>query len=256
MNVAELIKHELTRLEEDLQVRVLYACESGSRAWGFASTNSDYDVRFIYIHQRDWYLSIQHGRDVIERTLENDLDMAGWDIRKALMLFRKSNPPLLEWLKSPIIYKKDEIFLEALQRLVPSYYAPRSCMYHYLQMAKGNFREYLKGDMVWLKKYFYVLRPVLACMWIEQRNDPPPIAFEVLVNTVVTSDELRQEIAKLLDMKKQGQELDKGPKNQVISGFIEEQLERLDAKMLDKGEVLPLDSLNELFRKTLERVWT
>ena len=115
-------------------------------------------------------MTIHNNQDVIEQTLENKLDIAGWDIRKALMLFRKSNPPLFEWLQSPIVYKQDEAFLKSLRRLVAQYYSPRSCMYHYLHMAEGHFREYLRGDIVWLKKHFYVLRPLLACKWIETKE--------------------------------------------------------------------------------------
>jgi uncharacterized protein len=255
MDITEHIKQELSRLERELNIKILYACESGSRAWGFASEDSDYDVRFIYIHQQNWYLSIEAKRDVIERSLEYDLDISGWDLRKALMLFRKSNPPLLEWLQSPIVYKKDGTFVEALRKLIPIYYAPPSCMYHYLSMAQGNFREYLKGDSVWLKKYFYVLRPVLACLWIEQRQDPPPIEFEALVEGMISSPDLKREISTLIERKKRGLELDKGPKNVIISKFIETTLERLNTKAVDKVEVLSLEALNVLFRKTLEDVW-
>jgi uncharacterized protein len=255
LEIAKQIQEELQNLEQDLQVRVLYACESGSRAWGFASQNSDYDVRFVYIHRPEWYLSIQDRRDVIERTFENNLDVAGWDIRKDLTLFRKSNPPLLEWIQSPIVYQQDKQFLESLRSLVPRYYSPRSCMHHYLNMAQGNFREYLKGDTVWLKKYFYVLRPVLACMWIEQHKEPVPIEFSKLVDTLIPSKLLKQEITKLLEQKTQGQELDRGPKIKAISEFIEDQLERLGAKLAAKVDDLPIEPLNDLFRKTLERVW-
>ena len=71
-------------------VRVLYAAESGSRAWGFASPDSDHDVRFIYAHERDWYVSLWEDRDVVERGIDEKLvDLAGWDIRKALRLLLK-----------------------------------------------------------------------------------------------------------------------------------------------------------------------
>ncbi len=255
MNIANKINAALDALEQERKIKVLYACESGSRAWGFASQNSDYDIRFIYIHHPDWYLTIHNNRDVIEQTLENDLDIAGWDIRKALMLFRKSNPPLLEWLQSPIVYKQDEVFLESLRQLVAQYYSPRSCMYHYFHMAEGHFREYLRGDIVWLKKHFYVLRPLLACKWIETKEGPPPIEFNNLVSSVVTSELLRQDIAKLQQQKQQGQELDKGLRVPSISLFIQEELEKLMASDLKTGEDLSYEPLNELFRDTLRRIW-
>ena len=102
----QIILRELANLEKEHQVKILFACESGSRAWGFPSQDSDYDVRFIYLHPQDWYLSIEveRKRDVIELPISDDLDITGWDLRKALQLFKKTNPPLLEWLGSPIIY--------------------------------------------------------------------------------------------------------------------------------------------------------
>src|ERR1051325_12100355 len=100
----DVIQRKIAQIGQEEQVQVLYACESGSRAWGFASTDSDYDVRFVYCHPSNWYLSILDRPDVIERPIENDVDLSGWDVRKALQLFRKSNPPLLEWLDSPILY--------------------------------------------------------------------------------------------------------------------------------------------------------
>ena len=255
MNITNEIQYALDTLERERKIKVLYACESGSRAWGFASQNSDYDIRFIYIHRPDWYLTIHNSRDVIEQTLENDLDIAGWDIRKALMLFRKSNPPLLEWLQSPIVYKQDEAFLESLRQLVSKYYSPRSCMYHYLHMAEGNFREYLRGDVVRLKKYFYVLRPLLACKWIETNEGPAPIEFDKLVSSGVTSESLRRDIAKLQQQKQQGQELDKGIRIPSISIFIQEELEKLVASDLNSENNLSYEPLNELFRDTLRRIW-
>ena len=105
--VDEEIQRSIDEIEQSENVTVLYACESGSRAWGFHSQDSDYDVRFIYAHPPDWYLSVdlEKKRDVIERPILDDLDVSGWDLRKSLQLFRKSNPPLLEWLDSPIVYR-------------------------------------------------------------------------------------------------------------------------------------------------------
>jgi len=156
----QVIIEELKRLEREEQVRILYACESGSRAWGFPSRDSDYDVRFVYIRKPEWYLSIFEKRDVIERPISDKLDISGWDLRKALNLYRKSNPPLLEWLQSPIRYYEHSGIAEQLRRLSPLAFSPKSCMYHYLSMARGNYREYLQGERVRIKKYFYVLRPV------------------------------------------------------------------------------------------------
>jgi uncharacterized protein len=226
----EYIANELTNLEQALGIRVLYACESGSRAWGFASQDSDYDVRFIYIHEQNWYLSVRDRRDVIERQLEHDLDVSGWDIRKALMLFRKSNPPLLEWLQSPIVYKEDELFTEKLRSLIPTYYSPRAYMYHYHNLAAKTFRESLQGERVKAKKYFYALRPLFACKWIESSSEAPPMEFAELMGKLELSDELKNAITELLEQKRQSQERDEQPRIEVIHQFIQTELENLDMK--------------------------
>ena len=223
------VNDELDRIEKEESVRVLYACESGSRAWGFKSADSDYDVRFIYLRPADWYLTIQKKRDVIEKPIDGDLDISGWDLPKTLELFRKSNPPLLEWLQSPIIYREVGTAASRLRGLMPSYYAPISCMYHYLHMAQGNYRQYLQGDSVWVKKYFYVLRPVLACMWIEAGHGVVPTQFSILVERLVPSGAVREAIDDLVKQKLAGQELDQGPRIPGISDFLDEQLSRLSA---------------------------
>jgi predicted nucleotidyltransferase len=175
--IAEEVRRRLDHVEMSEGVRILLAVESGSRAWGFPSRDSDYDVRFVYIHPPEWYLSVDADlhRDVIERPILDEIDLSGWEIRKALLLFAKSNPPLLEWLSSPLVYRDTKTLASRLRDLLPAYYAPNASLYHYLHMAQGNFKDYLRGDVVWVKKYFYVLRPLLAVRWIEQGRGPVPI---------------------------------------------------------------------------------
>ena len=160
------IIQNLSDIEHAENVRIFFACESGSRAWGFPSADSDYDVRFLYIRPVEWYLSILEDRDVIEKPISGDLDINGWDLKKALGLFRKSNPPLMEWLGSPIVYRETGTIAQRMRDLAPTFYSPISSTYHYLQMARRNFREYLHGEQVWVKKYFYVLRPLFAVQWL------------------------------------------------------------------------------------------
>jgi predicted nucleotidyltransferase len=250
------IQQKLGEVEQQENVCIFFACESGSRAWGFPSADSDYDVRFIYIHPRDWYISIEDRRDVIERPLVENIDLSGWEIRKALRLFRKSNPPLLEWLRSPIIYQQKFSVSDKLRELMPTFYSPRNCFHHYLHMAEGNFREYLRGEIVRVKKYFYVLRPVLGCRWIEAGLGPVPMEFGKMVERVVPSEVLKREIYKLLERKRSGQELDLEPRNPAISDFIESEIERLKRH----AEQQPLqtssdDQLDALFRAALIEVW-
>lgn len=256
LEVKNKIKQILAEIESNENVSIFYACESGSRAWGFPSVDSDYDVRFLYIRPIEWYLSIEAGRDVIERPIDDQIDLSGWDIKKALTLFKKSNPPLLEWLRSPIVYSEKHSIAEKMRELLPDFYSPVSCLYHYLHMARGNFREYLKGDQVWTKKYFYILRPILACKWIESDFGPVAMEFKVLVDRIIESKELKIAIEKLLKKKRAGEELSLGPKIPVINEFIEKEIERLELKKFqNKKHKLKTEKLNELFRSSLIESW-
>lgn len=252
------IVSELGKIEEQEKVQILYACESGSRAWGFASADSDFDVRFIYAHPTEWYLSIENQRDVIEYPVSNSLDLSGWDIRKALKLFRKSNPPLLEWLESPIVYLEKYSFASKMRDVSPLAFNPRSCLYHYLHMAEGNFRGYLQGETVRIKKYFYVLRPILACRWIELKKTMPPMEFEVLVNEVLPKGPLMDEVKGLLVRKRAGEELDSGPQITVINEFLEDQIRYYNEYpelATIRGQLLGKNAYDEIFRGTLKEIW-
>lgn len=251
------IDSELKRIEQEEGVRILYACESGSRVWGFPSKDSDYDVRFIYVRPVDWYLSIFEKRDVIERPISDQLDINGWDLKKALNLFRKSNPPLLEWLQSPIQYLEQYSVTEKIRQLSPLTFSPRSSMYHYLHMAKGNFREYLQGEYVKIKKYFYVLRPILACQWIEERGSMPPMEFEDLVEQMLPESQLKQEVYTLLTRKKAGVEFDLEPKITVINDFLDRQIAYFEetAKHIAVSGEKQEAALDALFRDALREVW-
>ena len=235
---------------------MLYACESGSRAWGFPSADSDYDVRFIYLRQVEAYLSIQKRRDVIEVAADGMLDINGWDLQKALLLLRKSNPPLLEWLWSPIIYLEEYSIAAQMRDLAARYYSSTASVYHYLHMARGNYREYLKGDRVWLKKYFYVLRPILAVKWTLQGKGLVPTEFDKLVDGLVTDPVLRREIAALVRKKRRGEELDDGPRIAPINEFIEQELAHFDNVHIDHGKhFAPIDDLDAIFFSALKEVW-
>ncbi|MFJ5623694.1 nucleotidyltransferase domain-containing protein [Peribacillus loiseleuriae] len=253
-----IILQDLKRIEQEFDVKIVYACESGSRAWGFPSKDSDYDVRFIYVHKPEWYLSIDNNkRDVIEIPINDLLDINGWEITKALRLFRKSNPPLLEWMHSSIEYYTAYSTIHQMRKLENSVFTPISCMYHYLHMAKGNYRDYLQQDSVKIKKYFYVLRPVLAAKWIERYSEVPPIEFQTLLAALLSSGNLKDEITTLLERKIAGDELDYEPRIHIINQFIESEIPRLEryAKSLQKEATDSTTDLNLLFRNTLREVW-
>ena len=175
-DVRETILAHLDAIEREHEVTVLYACESGSRGWGFASPDSDYDVRFVYVHRRGWYLTVEPGRDVIELPISGELDINGWDLRKALKLLHNSNPVLLEWLRSPIVYRQHAALAPRLAALCVRHLSPERAYHHYLSMARKNCREHLLGEVVRYKKYLYVLRPLLAARWIRAGRGAPPMS--------------------------------------------------------------------------------
>ena len=248
--VYERARNALASVEEERNVRVLFACESGSRTWGFASRDSDYDVRFLYVHPRDWYLSVEDRRDVIERPLAEDLDVSGWELRKALRLLRKSNPPLLEWLKSPVVYREATAFAREFRALAAEFYSPRRCYAHYLHMAYGNWRSYLRDrELVSLKKYLYVFRPLLACRWIERNHGQVPMLFAELVESVLEEADARQALEELVARKQCGEELAVAPPVNALSRFIKAEFARLDALAVPAERAGDVVQLNCFFRR-------
>ncbi|WP_413206773.1 DNA polymerase beta superfamily protein [Rhodospirillum sp. A1_3_36] len=157
------IEKRLAALEVEEGVRVLFAVESGSRAWGFPSPDSDYDVRFVYRRPRDWYLSLRPGRDVVERPITDEIDLNGWDVRKALGLMLKSNAVVSEWLASPIRYRPDDPMVARLADLADRSFDPRGLAHHYASLGYNAVKRWVEGAKeVPVKRYFYVLRPALA----------------------------------------------------------------------------------------------
>lgn len=247
----EIILKKLLEIEETHGVRILYACESGSRAWGFASPDSDYDVRFIYVHNKSAYLAIQQLRDVIELPVNEVLDIGGWDIKKAFALFYKSNSALYEWLQSPVVYMVDEAFLQKLKGLIPAFYSPLAGLNHYTSMTKSTFEGDLQNERVKLKKYFYALRPVLAAKWILENNSCPPMEFEPL-RGILKDSAVQHAIDELLKQKANADEKTIIPKVPVLQNFIAQNLEEIAAQKNQvkdfKGNI---ETLNHFFRTTI-----
>jgi predicted nucleotidyltransferase len=223
----EEIMANLRAIEARHDVTVLFACESGSRGWGFASPDSDYDVRFIYVNRLPWYLTVMPRRDVIEVPISGDLDINGWDLRKALGLMRESNPTLLEWLRSPIVYREDALAMPRFRALSEAVFSNARGWHHYASMAKKNFREHLQADEVRYKKYLYVLRPLLAARWIRTQPGVPPMRFADLAQHAlhaVRDAALIDEINALLEVKMRAGEAATSPRWPGIHAFIEAEL--------------------------------
>ena len=229
-DIQKEIQENLDAIEERFKVRILLAVESGSRAWGFASPDSDYDVRFIYVHRREEYLRIDAVKDVIEWQLDEVLDINGWDIRKALLAFGKGNPNVMERANSPIIYREAEEW-DGLKTAAMHYFSEKSALCHYYGTANSTLKGFLEGDLIRYKKYFYALRPLLCCRWIERYHSVPPMEFEELLTMFrepdeVLTQELYAAIRELLRRKAETEEKDLNPQMPVVISFIREECAR------------------------------
>ena len=248
----ELIKSKLEEIEKKENVRILHSVESGSRAWGFASSDSDYDVRFIYVRPNDFYLRLDKTRDVIEWQLDDTLDINGWDLSKALALLHESNPTLFEWSCSPIVYKTTKEW-ETVASLMGKYYISKKGLYHYLSTAKKTYREYFNCESVKLKKYFYVLRPLLACKWILSEGTPPPMPFRELVDKYL-DDSVREDVFELLDLKMNRPEIAEGKRFEKIDEYLNKSILDIEAqiKSVPDSHEQCWDELNKAFLSILQ----
>ena len=226
MSILEIIQQKLDEIEKKERVRILHAVESGSRAWGFASPDSDYDVRFIYVRAEEDYLRLGKQRDVIEWQLDETLDINGWDLQKALRLMHSSNPTLFEWCDSPVVYRTTERW-QHISESGRVYFSERAGFQHYLSMAKHTYHAYLTGETVRLKKYFYALRPVLACRWIQSNHTVPPVAFEALAEHMLPA-ELRETVSGLVERKMKTSELGAGARIPLLHDYLEQSLKALE----------------------------
>lgn len=246
------ILSKLKEIEERENIKILHCVESGSRAWGFASPDSDYDVRFIYVRPKEFYLRLDKTRDVIEWQLDDTLDINGWDIKKALTLLLGSNPTLFEWNSSPIVYKTTEEWNQ-ISKVINNYFVMKSGLYHYLSTAKRNYHEFLTGETVKFKKYFYVLRPLLACKWILAEGTPPPMLFSSLMEKYL-DEEIKPDVEKLLDLKMNTPEIGEGKRFDRVNDYIEKNIKAVDATIaeLPKEEPNGWNELNNIFLSLLK----
>lgn len=245
----ETILNKLKEIELQKGVEILYAVESGSRAWGFASPDSDYDIRFIYKHDLDYYLSLWEQTDVIEFMTEDDLDGSGWDLRKTIKLLAKSNAPLLEWIYSPVVYYENEVFMNQMRVLAKDCFSPVACLHHYLGTTK-NFMKVCEQEEVKLKSYFYALRTALAGKWIIERNTFPPVDFIELLP--IAPQNIQEKVKELLDIKANQGETYLHPKEELITAFLQKTVEfnKKNAAGLESGKKISIE-LDAFFKSKI-----
>lgn len=232
----EMILKKLDEIEKSENVRIIHAVESGSRAWGFASPDSDYDVRFIYIRPIEYYLKLEKTRDVIEWQLDDTFDINGWDLQKTLRLLYKCNPAVFEWNNSPIVYKTTSEW-QKVSDVINNYFDPKSNLHHYYSMAKSNYCRLLQNDEIKLKKYFYVIRPILACRWIIDKSSPPPVLFSELYDAEL-DDSIKPIVDKLIEMKINTPETANGKRIKKLENYIGTSFAEIKKVLSEMPEIL------------------
>lgn len=251
--IESVIGLKLKEVEEKHHVKVLHAVESGSRAWGFASPDSDYDVRFIYVHTREFYLGLEPKSDYIDWELNETLDINGWDLSKALQHIHKSNATMFEWAYSPIVYYTTPEWAK-IKKSALKYFSCKSAMYHYYGTANKNYLEYLTDEMAKYKKYFYVLRPILALKWIEKKQCPPPVLFRELVDEVL-EDNMKKMVDELVEKKTRMIESEKGKRIDELNTYILDNLryfkKKVDSMADDRNP--DWDELNLIFQEAVSK---
>ena len=252
MNISERIQAELNRLEGEKDIKILLAIESGSRAWGFPSPDSDYDVRFLYMHTTDWYLSVSEHRDVVEIPIDDVLDIGGWDIRKAFRLLMKSNGTLYEWLSSPLIYRINEKAVAPIKKLAPKVLCVEAMFYHYYAMSRGKMHEVSNAENAKLKTYLYALRTLLCCRWLLDDREAPPMEFNIIKERYLPmGSEMRALVDKLLDDKAVSVEAEKRNRIPMLDKYLQVELGKLEGAMGKYDLEMNHELADAAFRETL-----
>lgn len=222
------IETRLARVAAEEGVRLLMAVESGSRAWGFPSPDSDYDVRFLYVRPRRDYLALAPVRDVIERPIVDEIDLNGWDIRKALGLMLRNNSVLSEWIASPIRYTADDPVVARVADMIGRFFDPRGFALHYANLGTTAMGRWLDGEReVAVKRYFYALRPALAIRAL--RLDPsqrPPMQLQRLMELADLSGALTTEIESLVALKAETREAGLVTRSPALEALVTDELSR------------------------------
>jgi len=245
----EQVTHKLKEVELKKSVKILYACETGSRAWGFPSTDSDYDIRFIYMHERDWYLSLNQRKDTIE-FMEGELDITGWDLKKCLTLLKKSNAPLIERFQSPIEYYAVDGFKNGFKNLMGNYYSPTAVFFHHYSLAHKFWEELKDKEEVKLKSYFYLIRSLLSCNWIVKDKSVLPMDIEGLMELIDT--ERRDEVRDLIKLKEGVNEKYLHKKDESLNKWVSSLFETLEGSKVNLAVSKADNSeLNRFFLKMI-----
>ena len=262
--IAEIFK----KLEEEHAIKIVYAVEAGSRAWGLESEDSDYDMRFVYVHREPKnYVTLKPVKETIDGFSPDRLyDWQGWELKKALLHISQMNPSICEWLYSPIIYiKSNEFKLDFMtegRKLIREHSGHGKLLYHYRSMAKKNFKDHIENkQLVKIKKYLYVIRPTGMFLWLIKCNSGFNM-FEIDFNKILIElkphldSECFENILNVIEKKKTMKEMDDEPRIKCIDEWIEKIISNTDSEIkqvetLQEGKKQSLDEYDLILHSFL-----
>ena len=248
----QTIIDKLSAIEQEQKIKILFACESGSRGWEFPSPDSDYDVRFIYVRPYRFYLSVQDRTYDLNFPINGELDIYGWDIRKVLQLMKKSNTTPFEWLQSPIIYREEAGFKNELWSLCQLYFGQRSNIHHYLGIAQGALETMVNDSEIKIKKLFYVLRPLLAAKWCLEKESIAPMTIGPLMTLLPAH--LKEQVSNLITLKATAAESFVIKVEADLKTYIDKEFAQInEASVHLKKDHFDADKLDEFFVNTITR---
>ncbi|MCL1994339.1 MAG: nucleotidyltransferase domain-containing protein [Spirochaetes bacterium] len=256
-NIRTAILQKLHETENAYRVKIPLAIESGSRGWGFASANADYDCRFLYVRQKDWYLSVLERKEFIEYAVDEVFDIRGYDISRALKYIMNSNATIYEWISSNVVYIRDEPTLAKLQTLAADFFNPIPISYHYLNLAKKMFLEVNDADTAKIKKYFYILRPIANLNFIWQYRKMPYMEYDKTLAEIDIKPDVLSAIQELTERKMAAKEHDLIPRFEPLAGYFQEELAKFERQLKEMSHTKNknYDSVDEVFRSIIEDVW-
>ncbi len=255
--IKQAIMQQLNDTENAHNVRIPLAIESGSRAWGFAGTDSDYDCRFVYVNEPDWYMSILERRDVIEYDTDGVFDVNGWDLKKFIRNIVKSNAVMFEWLSSNEVYIRNEAVVAELMSVATAFFNPIACSHHYLSMAKKKYAEICEDGDAKLKKYFYVLRPLANLGYIAKYNAMPFMEYPRTLEAIDVPEDIRGAITDLLALKLVSDESLTIEPHETFLAYFRGEIEKheTNAVTLSFDKRRDYGLADEVFRRVIRLVW-
>ncbi|WP_144394979.1 nucleotidyltransferase domain-containing protein [Pleionea sediminis] len=248
MTIEQDILDNLKSLEQERSINILLAIESGSRAWGFPSQDSDYDVRIIYSHPVQHYLSVFDRKDTLEVPITNELDIAGWEIAKALKLMYAGNAVVHEWLNSPIIYQENSMASNILRNFSQTAFNPVKAFHHYLAMSAKKFD--LDGNESFsAKRLLYAYRTLLCALWVKNYQTPPPMKFQDLMTDILHDrQDVFDALTIIITAKKEQTEKQPIDCPKLLIEYSRSQIKELKATQLQSYKAPKKEEFDTVFR--------